>query len=95
MKKTHSFASVLAVVLGLSPLGVRADVDLPSVTFTSITASNGHAVTTLDDLQERISGYAAGDQLKLAVTGGDGAKRTVTLTVGSIPAQRQPLATGC
>jgi S1-C subfamily serine protease len=60
-----------------------------------ITAINGHAVNTLDDLQERISGYAAGDKLKLAVTGGDGSKRTVTLTVGSIPAQRQPLATGC
>ena len=60
-----------------------------------ITAINGHAVSTLDDLQERISGYAAGDKLKLAVTGGDGSKRTVTLTVGSIPAQRQPLATGC
>ena len=60
-----------------------------------ITAINGHAVSTLDDLQERISGYAAGDKLKLAVTGGDGNKRTVTLTVGSIPAQRQPLATGC
>ena len=60
-----------------------------------ITAINGHAVNTLDDLQERISGYAAGDKLKLSVTGGDGSKRTVTLTVGSIPAQRQPLATGC
>jgi S1-C subfamily serine protease len=60
-----------------------------------ITAINGHAVNTLDDLQERISGFAAGDKLKLAVTGGDGSKRTVTLTVGSIPAQRQPLATGC
>jgi S1-C subfamily serine protease len=60
-----------------------------------ITAINGHAVNTLDDLQERISGYAAGDKLQLAVTGGDGNKRTVTLTVGSIPAQRQPLATGC
>jgi putative serine protease PepD len=60
-----------------------------------ITAINGHAVNTLDDLQERISGYAAGDKLRLSVTGGDGSKRTVTLTVGSMPAQRQPLATGC
>ena len=60
-----------------------------------ITAINGHAVNTLDDLQERISGYAAGDKLRLSVTGGDGAARTVTLTVGSMPAQRQPLATGC
>jgi S1-C subfamily serine protease len=60
-----------------------------------ITAINGHTVNTLDDLQERISGYAAGDKLQLSVTGGDGNKRTVTLTVGSMPAQRQPLATGC
>jgi S1-C subfamily serine protease len=60
-----------------------------------ITAIQGHTVNTLDDLQERISSYAAGDKLKLSVTGGDGSKRTVTLTVGSIPAQRQPLATGC
>jgi S1-C subfamily serine protease len=60
-----------------------------------ITAINGHTVNTLDDLQERISGYAAGDKLRLSVTGGDGSKRTVTLTVGSMPAQRQPLATGC
>ena len=60
-----------------------------------ITAIQGHTVNTLDDLQERISSYAAGDKLKLSVTGGDGSKRTVTLTVGSIPAQRQPLASGC
>jgi S1-C subfamily serine protease len=60
-----------------------------------ITAIQGHTVNTLDDLQERISGYAAGDKIKLSVTGGDGSKRSVTLTVGSIPAQRQPLATGC
>ena len=52
-----------------------------------ITAINGHAVNTLDDLQARISGYAAGDKLRLSVTGGDGSKRTVTLTVGSMPAQ--------
>jgi putative serine protease PepD len=61
----------------------------------SITAINGHTVNTLEDLQARISGYAAGDKLKLAVTGGDGKKRTVTLTVGSMPATTQPLATGC
>src|SRR3954471_2215464 len=60
-----------------------------------ITAINGHAVNTLDDLQERISGYAAGDTIKLAITGGDGAQRTVTVTVGSMPASTQPLATGC
>ena len=61
----------------------------------SITAINGHAVNTLEDLQARISGYAAGDKLKLSVTGGDGAKRSVTVTVGSMPATTQPLATGC
>jgi S1-C subfamily serine protease len=61
----------------------------------SITAINGHDVNTLEDLQAEISGYAAGDTIKLAVTGGDGAKRTVTLTVGSMPASTQPLATGC
>ncbi len=61
----------------------------------SITAINGHAVSTLEDLQAQISGYAAGDKIKLAVTGGDGAKRSVTLTVGSMPATTQPLATGC
>ena len=60
-----------------------------------ITAIDGHAVTTLDDLQERLSGYAAGDKIQLAVTGGDGSKRTVTVTVGSIPPSAQPLATGC
>jgi S1-C subfamily serine protease len=60
-----------------------------------ITAIDGHRVATLDDLQERLSRFAAGDKLKLGVTGGDGSKRTVTVTVGSIPAQRQPLATGC
>jgi putative serine protease PepD len=61
----------------------------------SITAINGHDVNTLEDLQAEISGYAAGDNIKLAVTGGDGAKRTVTLMVGSMPATTQPLATGC
>jgi S1-C subfamily serine protease len=60
-----------------------------------ITAIQGHAVNTLDDLQERISSYAAGDKITLSVTGADGSKRNVTLTVGSIPAQRQPLASGC
>jgi S1-C subfamily serine protease len=60
-----------------------------------ITAIDGHRVATLDELQERLSRFAAGDKLKLGVTGGDGSKRTVTVTVGSIPAQRQPLATGC
>jgi S1-C subfamily serine protease len=61
----------------------------------SITAINGHDVTSLEDLQAEISGYAAGDKIKLAVTGGDGAKRSVTVTVGSMPASTQPLATGC
>jgi S1-C subfamily serine protease len=61
----------------------------------SITAINGHAVNSLEDLQAQISGYAAGDTIKLAVTGGDGAQRTVPLTVGSMPASTQPLATGC
>jgi S1-C subfamily serine protease len=61
----------------------------------SITAINGHDVSSLEDLQAQISGYAAGDKIKLAVTGGDGAKRTVTLKVGSMPATTQPLATGC
>jgi len=60
-----------------------------------ITSLDGHAVATLDDLQERLSSFAAGDKLRLGITGGDGSKRTVTVTVGSIPAQRQPLATGC
>lgn len=61
----------------------------------SITAINGHDVNTLEDLQAEISGYAAGDSIKLAVSGGDGANRTVTLVVGSMPATTQPLATGC
>ena len=61
----------------------------------SITAINGHDVSSLEDLQAQISGYAAGDKIKLAVTGGDGAKRSVSLTVGSMPATTQPLATGC
>jgi putative serine protease PepD len=61
----------------------------------SITAINGHDVNSLEDLQAEISGYAAGDTIKLAVTGGDGAQRTVTVTVGSMPASTQPLATGC
>ena len=61
----------------------------------SITAINDHDVSSLEDLQAQISGYAAGDKIKLAVTGGDGAKRDVTLTVGSMPATTQPLATGC
>ena len=60
-----------------------------------ITSIDGHAVATLDDLQERLSSFAAGDKLQLGITGGDGSKRTVTIKVGSIPAQRQPLATGC
>jgi putative serine protease PepD len=60
-----------------------------------ITAIAGHSVSTLDDLQERLSGFASGDKIKLGITGGDGSKRTVTVTVGSIPAQSQPLATGC
>ncbi|MDP9258264.1 MAG: trypsin-like peptidase domain-containing protein [Actinomycetota bacterium] len=60
-----------------------------------ITSIDGHAVATLDDLQERLSSFAAGDKLQLGITGGDGSRRTVTVTVGSIPAQRQPLATGC
>jgi S1-C subfamily serine protease len=61
----------------------------------SITAINGHAVSSLEDLQAQISGHGAGDKINLAVTGGDGAKRDVTLTVGSMPATTQPLATGC
>jgi S1-C subfamily serine protease len=60
-----------------------------------ITAIAGHSVATLDDLQERLSGFASGDKIQLGITGGDGSKRTVTVTVGSIPAQSQPLATGC
>jgi putative serine protease PepD len=60
-----------------------------------ITAIAGHSVVTLDDLQERLSGFASGDKIKLGITGGDGSKRTVTVTVGSIPARSQPLATGC
>jgi S1-C subfamily serine protease len=61
----------------------------------SITAINGQDVNSLEDLQARISGYAAGDKISLAVVGGDGAKRTVSLTVGQMPADQQPLATGC
>jgi S1-C subfamily serine protease len=60
-----------------------------------ITSIAGHSVATLDDLQERLSGFAAGDKIQLGITGGDGSKRTVSVTVGSIPAQSQPLATGC
>jgi S1-C subfamily serine protease len=60
-----------------------------------ITAIAGHRVSTLDDLQQRLSSFAAGDKIKLAITGGDGSKRTVTVTVGSIPSSSQPLATGC
>ena len=60
-----------------------------------ITAIAGHPVATLDDLQERLSSFASGDKIQLGITGGDGSKRTVTVTVGSIPAQSQPLATGC
>jgi S1-C subfamily serine protease len=61
----------------------------------TITAIDGHSVSTLEDLQQRLSAYAAGENVKLAVTGGDGAKRTVTIAVGSMPASQQPLATGC
>jgi S1-C subfamily serine protease len=61
----------------------------------TITAIDGHAVNTLEDLQQRLSAYASGDKVKLAVTNGDGAKRTVTIAVGSMPASQQPLATGC
>ena len=61
----------------------------------SITAINGNDVKTLEDLQAEISGYSAGEDIKLDVTGGDGATRTVTLTIGSMPASSQPLATGC
>jgi S1-C subfamily serine protease len=61
----------------------------------TITAIDGHAVNTLEDLQQRLSAYGAGDKVKLGVTGGDGAKRTVTIAVGSMPASQQPLATGC
>ena len=53
-----------------------------------ITSIAGHSVATLDDLQARLSAFAAGDKIKLGITGGDGGKRTVTVTVGSIPAQR-------
>jgi S1-C subfamily serine protease len=60
-----------------------------------ITAIAGHAVVTLDDLQQRLSGFAAGDTIRLAITGSDGSKRTVSVTVGSIPSSSQPLATGC
>jgi S1-C subfamily serine protease len=60
-----------------------------------ITAIAGKSVTTLEDLQQRISGFTAGDKVKLAITGGDGAKRTVSVTLGSMPATTQPLATGC
>jgi S1-C subfamily serine protease len=60
-----------------------------------ITAINGHAVATLEDLQSRISNYAAGATLRLSVTGGDGATRSVTVTVGSMPSTTQPLSSGC
>jgi S1-C subfamily serine protease len=60
-----------------------------------ITAINGHSVNSLEDLQARISGYSSGDKISLAVTGSDGSKRNVTLTVGSMPSSTQPLATGC
>ena len=60
-----------------------------------ITAIAGHAVVTLDDLQQRLSSFAAGDKIRLAITGSDGSNRTVSVTVGSIPSSSQPLATGC
>ena len=61
----------------------------------TITAIGGHAVNTLEDLQQRLSGYAAGDKVQLAVTGADGTKRTVAVAVGSMPATQQPLSSGC
>ena len=61
----------------------------------TITAIDGHSVSTLEDLQQRLSAFGAGDKVKLAVTNGSGAKRTVTVAVGSMPATQQPLATGC
>jgi putative serine protease PepD len=61
----------------------------------TITAIDGHTVNTLEDLQQRLSAYGAGDKVKLAITGGDGGKRTVTISVGSMPVTQQPLATGC
>jgi S1-C subfamily serine protease len=61
----------------------------------TITAIDGHSISTLEDLQQRLSGYAAGDKVKLTVSGGSGASRTVTVAVGSMPATQQPLATGC
>ena len=50
-----------------------------------ITAINGHAVNTLEDLQSRISSYAAGDKLRLSGDGRRRRKRSVTVTVGSMP----------
>ncbi|HEY3612550.1 MAG TPA: trypsin-like peptidase domain-containing protein [Gaiellales bacterium] len=61
----------------------------------TITAIDGHSVSTLEDLQQQLSAYGSGDKVKLSVTGGSGAKRTVTISVGSMPASQQPLSSGC
>jgi S1-C subfamily serine protease len=61
----------------------------------TITAIDGHAVSTLEELQQQLSAYGSGDKVKLSVTGGNGAKRTVTIAVGSMPASQQPLSSGC
>jgi S1-C subfamily serine protease len=61
----------------------------------TITAIDGHSISTLEDLQQKLSGYGSGDKVKLSITGGNGAKRTVSVAVGSMPASQQPLSSGC
>jgi len=51
-----------------------------------ITAINGRNVSSLADLQDILAGLAPGNSAKVTITNQSGATRTVTVTLGQLPA---------
>jgi S1-C subfamily serine protease len=52
-----------------------------------VTAVDGQAVTSSDDLSRLVSEHRAGDRVRLTVIGADGKQRSVDVTLGTQPAE--------
>ncbi|HWW09469.1 MAG TPA: trypsin-like peptidase domain-containing protein [Candidatus Acidoferrales bacterium] len=52
----------------------------------TITALNGKSVASPDDLSQALAQLTPGDKAQVTVTGPDGSQRTVTVTLGELPA---------
>jgi S1-C subfamily serine protease len=51
----------------------------------TITAVNGKAIASPDDLSQALAQLAPGDRVQFSVTGQDGTRRTVSLTLAELP----------